>query len=377
MTLRNSISNCLKKYATFSGRACRSEFWWWVAFTHILSIAIAFGAAILFNIGIGVFCILTLILIFLTPNLAVAVRRCHDTNHSGWWILCPFYSFVLMVIPSDPDENDYGFLYDTKEEVLLKKTTEIEPPIDNTTKFFNSASNSSHKNLNKKNIIVIILVLICSILLIQYFFPSTKQKEYNTSSNCPNVHIMPQDSSNVLETSDSLSLPKQNKIVKHEVTTKQSHKSTPSYSSKPDSINIPPRPAFHEKNSETLEPYYYVYFKNGMTNIDDNGLITIMMVADRMQEDASLYAYITGYNDSTNTKDTTTSIGYRRANNVMKELRNEYQISSNRIFTTVDKLYRKRNSTSYAPTRRVSIRLVDKETFVRLKAEQKRNKSVQ
>lgn len=109
MTLTQSISTCFKKYVTFSGRASRSEYWWWQLFVFIATFIIVFIVTLIdLQAGKAVGSILQLV--FLLPNLAVIVRRCHDTNHSGWWILCPIYNIVLLFIPSDPEENEYGIL---------------------------------------------------------------------------------------------------------------------------------------------------------------------------------------------------------------------------------------------------------------------------
>ena len=109
MTFSQSISTCFRKYATFSGRASRSEYWWWQLFVFIVTFVIVFIVTLM-NEQVGDVVGKIIQLVFILPNLAVAVRRCHDTNHSGWWILCPIYNIVLMFIPSDPDENDYGIL---------------------------------------------------------------------------------------------------------------------------------------------------------------------------------------------------------------------------------------------------------------------------
>lgn len=69
------------------------------------------GAAGTYNyeLGMGMIGMLAM-LVLLLPGLAVAVRRCHDTNHSGWWVLCPIYNIVLMCYAGDPVANDYGEL---------------------------------------------------------------------------------------------------------------------------------------------------------------------------------------------------------------------------------------------------------------------------
>lgn len=108
MTFSQSISTCFNKYATFSGRASRSEYWWFYLFNCLVT-----TAAMILDMALGfdveVVRYLTTLALLL-PGLAVAVRRCHDTNHSGWWILCPIYNIILMLIPSDAEENDYGTL---------------------------------------------------------------------------------------------------------------------------------------------------------------------------------------------------------------------------------------------------------------------------
>lgn len=116
MTFKASIDNCFKKYATFRGRASRSEFWWWMLFMCIVCGGLFMTAFICgYNrltdkIFVAFLLISDLIffLIIFIPTLAVLVRRYHDTDHSGWWLLCPIYYFVLLVTPGDPDENKYG-----------------------------------------------------------------------------------------------------------------------------------------------------------------------------------------------------------------------------------------------------------------------------
>jgi len=106
----------LKRYAEFSGRSRRMEFWMWVLFSVIVSIVLnvidgilgfstsrsattvsSTGAAFstVRNIGIlgGLWTLATLI-----PSLAVGVRRLHDTDRSGWWILLPAGPYLLGII---------------------------------------------------------------------------------------------------------------------------------------------------------------------------------------------------------------------------------------------------------------------------------------
>ena len=79
----------LKKYAKFEGRARRKEYWMFILFDFIFAIA----AAVLDEI-LGSEPVISIVygLVLILPTLAVTVRRLHDTNRSGWWIL-------LFVIP--------------------------------------------------------------------------------------------------------------------------------------------------------------------------------------------------------------------------------------------------------------------------------------
>ena len=121
MTFTDSIKSCLNKYATFRGRAPRSEYWGFWAFCILTEIAamIVFGLigylcgkgiGMLIAGYIGVF--LASLMLFL-PMLSVFVRRLHDTNHSGWWyfialtIVGGIWLLVLLLTDSD-EENQYG-----------------------------------------------------------------------------------------------------------------------------------------------------------------------------------------------------------------------------------------------------------------------------
>ena len=81
MTFQESIKVCFGKYADFSGRASRSEYWWFMLFLVLASLATSMISPILS----GLFSIGTLL-----PALAAATRRLHDTNRSGWWKLIAF-----------------------------------------------------------------------------------------------------------------------------------------------------------------------------------------------------------------------------------------------------------------------------------------------
>jgi uncharacterized membrane protein YhaH (DUF805 family) len=91
MTFFDSIKTCFSKYATFTGRASRSEFWWWVLFTILLSAA--FGM-ISETLG-GLASLATLL-----PSLAVGARRLHDTDRSALLellLLIPLIGVLILI----------------------------------------------------------------------------------------------------------------------------------------------------------------------------------------------------------------------------------------------------------------------------------------
>lgn len=78
------------KFAKFSGRASRREYW-------------------SFCFGVPFLCIIPLFFfIAIIPYIAVGIRRMHDTNHCGWWVCVPFAVFFLSLKKSDPIANKYG-----------------------------------------------------------------------------------------------------------------------------------------------------------------------------------------------------------------------------------------------------------------------------
>ncbi len=89
MTFQESIKTCLTKYVDFVGRASRSEYWWFVLFNIGLSVVVSLVSQ---NLGY-----LVSLALFL-PGLAAAVRRLHDTNRSGWWMLIGFVPLVGGII---------------------------------------------------------------------------------------------------------------------------------------------------------------------------------------------------------------------------------------------------------------------------------------
>ena len=126
MTFTQSIKSVFSKYATFTGRASRSEYWYFTLFNIITStllflLGIAIGAATGGSDGVpgGLIVGYILYIIYglgvLIPSLAVAVRRLHDTNNSGWLILLGLIPcvggivlLVFMILQGTNGENKYG-----------------------------------------------------------------------------------------------------------------------------------------------------------------------------------------------------------------------------------------------------------------------------
>jgi len=100
MDFVTAIKTVLAKYATFDGRARRSEYWWW-------TLAMVIASFIpLVNIVVG--------LAGLIPSIAVCIRRLHDIGRSGWWLLLALIPLVnlfliyLYVQDSQPGPNQFG-----------------------------------------------------------------------------------------------------------------------------------------------------------------------------------------------------------------------------------------------------------------------------
>jgi uncharacterized membrane protein YhaH (DUF805 family) len=112
MNFGDAIKSGFSNYVNFSDRATRSEYWYWFLFTFICAIA-----TYIIDLGTGVpitnplFSLATLL-----PGLAVAVRRLHDLDSSGWWILLfliPLVGAIILIVwfctKDTPNNNYYAF----------------------------------------------------------------------------------------------------------------------------------------------------------------------------------------------------------------------------------------------------------------------------
>jgi uncharacterized membrane protein YhaH (DUF805 family) len=115
----NYYLEVLRKYADFSGRARRSEYWFFTLFNVLITIVLALlGLNLVRLLGLNANGALGLaylyLLVTLLPTLAVSVRRLHDIGLSGWWYLIVFVPFgglvltVLAIIDSQAGTNRFG-----------------------------------------------------------------------------------------------------------------------------------------------------------------------------------------------------------------------------------------------------------------------------
>ena len=98
MSFGEAISSGFRRYSDFGGRSSRSEFWLWSLFTLVASISLGILDLIIGTIGalVAVFSLVVLI-----PSLAVEVRRLHDIDRSGWWLLIspiPLIGVIVLIV---------------------------------------------------------------------------------------------------------------------------------------------------------------------------------------------------------------------------------------------------------------------------------------
>ncbi len=110
MGFGQAISSCFSQYVTFSGRASRSEYWYFTLFIILVEIVVQILAALgrlsgspgmmMAGAGLSILLALFMLAIFL-PGLAVIVRRLHDIDRSGWWYLIglvPLVGVILLLV---------------------------------------------------------------------------------------------------------------------------------------------------------------------------------------------------------------------------------------------------------------------------------------
>lgn len=107
-----------QRYADFSGRACRREYWYFMLFNILISLGLSFIDAVIGlgnpEVGMGLLSGLYGLSILL-PSLAYAARRLHDSGRSGWWLLLlfmpllgPLVILLFTLLDSEAGSNRYG-----------------------------------------------------------------------------------------------------------------------------------------------------------------------------------------------------------------------------------------------------------------------------
>ena len=134
--------HALRKYAVFKGRARRREYWIFELMNSAIALALFVLAVQLGKVGYPYFLSLPFLYIAATtiPSLSSSIRRLHDTNRSGWWLLIsmvpgvgPLILFAMTVTDSEPGENRFGpnpKQPSTREPTGTPEMGYLAPPID-------------------------------------------------------------------------------------------------------------------------------------------------------------------------------------------------------------------------------------------------------
>lgn len=91
-----SIETCLNKYGDFSGRASRSEYWYFYLFVLVADLILSYSKVPIVDTYGS--------LVFILPSFAAAARRMHDIGRSGWWMLVPIANIVFLCTPTKVGE---------------------------------------------------------------------------------------------------------------------------------------------------------------------------------------------------------------------------------------------------------------------------------
>lgn len=106
--MKQHIINVFKRYNDFKGRSGRAEFWYFFLLNFVLSWAISLVVAPILGATIASLLNLAVAIVFIVPGIAVGVRRMHDVNKCGWFILIPIYNIILAATEGDKHSNLYG-----------------------------------------------------------------------------------------------------------------------------------------------------------------------------------------------------------------------------------------------------------------------------
>ena len=116
MSFTNSIGTCFRKYLDGSGRASRSEFWYFQLFLIVIGTIAGWVDSAVFGTGLGDTGMVSTVIMLgtLLPSICVSVRRLHDVNKSGWWMLIALTCIGLIPLiiweatKGTSGSNEYG-----------------------------------------------------------------------------------------------------------------------------------------------------------------------------------------------------------------------------------------------------------------------------
>ncbi|CAH2603070.1 putative inner membrane protein [Rhodovastum atsumiense] len=111
-----AVRQAFQRYVDLKGRASRSEYWWFILFTVLVSFICGILDMVLDSvIGTGDLLLPLGTIALLVPSITVAVRRLHDLDRSGWWVLLgliPVIGEIILIVwfatPGSPGPNRYG-----------------------------------------------------------------------------------------------------------------------------------------------------------------------------------------------------------------------------------------------------------------------------
>ena len=94
----SAIKMAYQRYAEFSGRSTRAEFWWFNLYFYSLTILLLFIGSAVFGVEFGFISFAILWIAHIIPIFSTSVRRLHDTGKTGWWLLLGIVPFGPIVI---------------------------------------------------------------------------------------------------------------------------------------------------------------------------------------------------------------------------------------------------------------------------------------
>jgi uncharacterized membrane protein YhaH (DUF805 family) len=115
MNFGQAVLSVLGNYATFVGRACRSEYWYWTLFAMVVVVCLSILDTAVFSQILWKPLSTIFGLAILLPAIAVTARRLHDINKSGWWmlvVLIPVVGWIILLVweirKGDGGDNRFG-----------------------------------------------------------------------------------------------------------------------------------------------------------------------------------------------------------------------------------------------------------------------------